>query len=191
MDAWTVKVFFADGAAPPPHDFVPIFHRWIQEHALSELLIDVADYSHVHQGPGVLLVCGDAQYSIDQDEGRPGLLYARKRGSAAESLEGRIRDALTKALTACRLLEQDPVLAGRVRFRPNQVLVGVLDRLSAPNTPATFDAIAPTLGRLVAAMWDDAGASLEPVRDPRAPFRVRAFTSSAPGLETMLRRLSA
>ena len=42
-------------------DLVPLFHSWIQTHALADhLLIDVADYAHVHNGPGIVLVSEEA-----------------------------------------------------------------------------------------------------------------------------------
>jgi hypothetical protein len=31
---------------------IPVFHRWIQEQIFDELLLDVANYSHVPDGPG-------------------------------------------------------------------------------------------------------------------------------------------
>ncbi len=38
-----LKLFCADGVAVRPHEFVPVFHRWIQQHAVDQMLIDVAD----------------------------------------------------------------------------------------------------------------------------------------------------
>ncbi|MCS7047943.1 MAG: hypothetical protein NZ483_01440, partial [Verrucomicrobiae bacterium] len=75
-----VKFFITNPEAKPLKDFIPVFHGWIQRQALpGHLLIDVHDYSHVYQGPGILLVAHEANISIDQSEGRPGLLYLRKR----------------------------------------------------------------------------------------------------------------
>ena len=51
-----VKLFMVDGVSVRPREFVPVFHRWIQTQAVrDQLLIDVADYEHVPEGPGVLL----------------------------------------------------------------------------------------------------------------------------------------
>ena len=59
MDSHKIAVkFFADvtGTQNDLH-FVPIFHSWIQAQAVPEhLLIDVADYAHVHNGPGTCLI---------------------------------------------------------------------------------------------------------------------------------------
>lgn len=75
-----VKFFITNPEVKPLRDFIPVFHGWIQRQALpGHLLIDVHDYSHVHHGPGILLVAHEANISLDQSEGRPGLLYMRKR----------------------------------------------------------------------------------------------------------------
>ena len=57
---------------------IPVFHRWIQQQALPGLLLDVADYRHVPEGPGVVLVAHEAIYGLDQGGGRLGLLYNRR-----------------------------------------------------------------------------------------------------------------
>jgi len=63
----------AQSAAPRPpvllERAIPVFHRWIQERSLDELMVDVADYTHVPDGPGVVLVCHDAIYSLDTGGG--------------------------------------------------------------------------------------------------------------------------
>ena len=57
---------------------VNIFHGWIQEQLCEELLLDVADYRHVHHGPGVVLIGHEADYAIDNTDGRWGIRYNRK-----------------------------------------------------------------------------------------------------------------
>ena len=51
---------------------IPVFHRWIKQHLLPELTIDVANYLHVPQGPGVVLIGHGSDYFLDEGEGRPG-----------------------------------------------------------------------------------------------------------------------
>ena len=60
-------------------DLIPVFHRWIKQRLLPELTIDVANYRHVPQGPGVVLIGHGSDYFMDEGEGRPGLLHNRKR----------------------------------------------------------------------------------------------------------------
>jgi hypothetical protein len=59
---------------------VPVFHRWIQQKSFpNHLLVDVADYAHVPEGPGTLLVSHEANIHFDRDGGKPGVLYVRKQ----------------------------------------------------------------------------------------------------------------
>jgi len=83
-----VKLFVEDPSSLEILSFVPIFHSWIQKQAVEgHLLIDIHDYSHVHRGPGILLVAHEGNFSMDQAEGRLGLFYYRKQPS-----DGSLRD---------------------------------------------------------------------------------------------------
>lgn len=123
---------------------IPVFHRWIQTRALSETLIDVTDYRHLADGPGVLLVCHDAFYSVDPHPARRALLYTR-RTAMAGAIEDKIEAAYEAAKEACGRLEREPEFAGKLRFRKDEFEVSVNDRLLAPNTEATFQAISTPL----------------------------------------------
>ena len=59
-----VKVFTAEPNNIPLTDFINIFHGWIQ--ATDGVYLDVADYSHMQAGPGIVLVADDANVSIDE-----------------------------------------------------------------------------------------------------------------------------
>ena len=96
---------------------IPIFHQWIRDGDGDELLIDVADYRHVHGGPEVLLIGYEGNYSLDNTDGRPGLRYTRKTvlpGTNAERL-GQAIGALAKAR---RRLEAEPARVGNPGQRP-------------------------------------------------------------------------
>src|SRR5215467_14630610 len=109
-----VKIFACEPADIDLGDAIPIFHRWIQDHVCPEMLIDVADYRHVPNGPGVMLIGHEASYSLDNTKGRLGLLYSRKQagGEAQENL----RQAYDAAKAACARLEQEPAFAGKLKF---------------------------------------------------------------------------
>ena len=129
-----LKVLARAGSTAEAEEFIPVFHRWITEQVLPELLIDVADYSHVPEGPGVLLIGHDAQYGYDQRRGEPGLLYSRRRETSRElsgvgSLEERLRSLLACAFRACDLIEAEPQLEGRVAFDRHRLELRVNDRL--------------------------------------------------------------
>jgi hypothetical protein len=154
---------------------IPVFHEWIREKKISdELLIDVADYAHVPQGPGVVLIGHQSDYYLDMADDRPGLLYSRKRGYDGD-FQGGIEDAFKRALAACKMLEEESGLG--LEFATDEVLFRVQDRLSAPNSDTTFDAYKPALEKTTSALFGGS-ASLERVGTPRAPFAVRIQTGS-------------
>jgi hypothetical protein len=167
--------------------FVPIFHAWIKNRALDEMLIDVADYGHVHHGPGVLLVGHGGDYYLDLGEGRPGLLYSRKREAPAS--DERLRDTFRRVLTACQLLEKEPEVSGKMRFRTNDVLLRINDRLRAPNTPDTFNELKPELEAFARRLYDGVAVSLSQEGTQRELFSVRLLAPGAPSVSALLDRL--
>ena len=47
----------ADETNIKTQEFVPVFHSWIRNKNLKDhLMIDVADYNHLPDGPGTILV---------------------------------------------------------------------------------------------------------------------------------------
>jgi hypothetical protein len=122
-----VKLFFTNPTAKPLKDFIPVFHDWIQRQALpGHLLIDVHDYSHVHHGPGILLVSHEANLSIDEAEGRRGLVYVRKQPST-------LREIVEAAQQAAKLLGEP--------FDTGKFEVFVNDRLSTPSAAQIAEAV--------------------------------------------------
>ncbi len=141
MDATRLQIkIYSDNLKPEEvEQFVPVFHRWIRENVLDEMVIDVADYTHVHQGAGVVLVGHGSDYYVDQGEGRPGLLYSRKRALPAGA--SILEDALTRAQNAAKLLSAEPGLAHSPVFGTKEVLIRVPDRLSVQNDDASFEKV--------------------------------------------------
>ena len=155
---------------------IPLFHGWIQERALDGVPIDVADYAHVPDGPGVMLVGHEADRSLDMGEGRPGAVYQRKR-DAEGTLEERLAAAIGAADRLASHIEDDPA-AGDVRFGRDEILIRVNDRLNAPNDDATLDALRPAIEAALARTRPGRAASIERVTDdPRGPFRARLVLS--------------
>ena len=50
-----VKLLVKEPEEAALEPLIPVFHSWIEEQVFEELLLDVADYRHVHAGPGVVL----------------------------------------------------------------------------------------------------------------------------------------
>jgi hypothetical protein len=181
----TVKLYARTGK-PQPTQCIELFHRWIQQRRLDDvLLLDVADYSHVHGGPGVLLVAHEAYYGIESSDGRLGLQYRRRRGGALDPQQA-WRAALAATLTACQHLEAD--FDGELHFAANEVLLGFDDRLNAPQGDATHEALASALEALGGTLYG-APPTVEPGEDPRSCFRARLRSDHPVELADLLSRL--
>ena len=141
-----IKIFVANPQAVNLRDFIAVFHRWIQQQKIEgHQLIDVHDYSHVHNGPGILLVAHEGNFSLDQEGGRLGLLYYRKRPLEG-GLESNLKIVLEAALQASKFLESEPELKG-IKFQTDEVLVVTNDRLLAPNDAATRAKLEPVIAK--------------------------------------------
>jgi hypothetical protein len=183
-----IKLFVKDGSTVDGHSFVPVFHRWIQTHALpNHMLIDVADYRHVQSGPGTVLVSHEANLSTDSDHGRLGLLYARKTPIEG-NLEARLREVFHSALLAASLLEAEPSLEGKIQFRTDDVLFRINDRLLAPNTAETFNAIAPAVEAFCKALYG-MPVQLTHNQDDELPFEIAIHAGESPSITDLLKRL--
>jgi len=167
--------------------FIGMFHRFIQEKSLDGLLLDVADYAHVPNGPGILLVGHDVDYGIDLAEGRAGLLITRKRYGKLDAADA-LRAALGSALRAALIIEREG--AGGVRFATSPLSIQLLDRLACPNDDAHYEQalaeLSPVLSSVYGEKHEIARAHAE---DPRKPLTLRVDAPDAASAEQLLDRL--
>ncbi len=173
-----VKIFALE--QPTVVGYVSVFQRWIRDHALDELLIDVVDYSHVANGPEIVLMGHESDYALDRAEGRLGLLYTDKR--APESKDGVFLNALRRAANACRLLQDEGETAPPLAFSTSELLIRIVDRLSAPNTDETFERFAPAVREALAHFYGDTPFTLARCGSPRELFSVAVRAPTAPPL---------
>jgi rhodanese-related sulfurtransferase len=181
--------FFVTGAAAPIelHPFIGIFHRMIQRKALPGLLIDVADYAHVPDGPGVVLIGHEADYGIDLAGGRPGLLTTRKRVRGV-SLADALADTLKRALTAVVALEAEP--EAKLRFAMDGFELQLLDRLAAENSDAGFASAQREIEPLLAAVFaKNVRVQRASADDPRRPLTLHVEASGAPKADVLAGRI--
>jgi hypothetical protein len=162
---------YLSSAAPPAAKLVEVFHEWVRDQALGGTLIDVVDYGHVHQGPHVLLVGHEADYALDFGEGRPGLLFVRKRVTPDVEAE-RLSNSFERLLGVVSRLEKEPRLAP-LAFARTEVQLKVLDRLAAPNTKATFDAERAEIEAVAKKVLGGEVTVAQEGADSREPFTVR------------------
>tara|TARA_Y100001968_G_C19202964_1_gene640894 strand:+ start:127 stop:723 length:597 start_codon:yes stop_codon:yes gene_type:complete len=130
LQKFGIKLFFELNKSYIAKSFISVFHNWIQEKSIKDhLLIDVADYSHMLDGPGVMLIGHEGNFSLDQENNKYGLLYMRKT-----MIEGdftyRFNKVLSILIDAANRLKDDNYFSyinNSFRFISN-------DRLNAVNT---------------------------------------------------------
>lgn len=149
LEKFAVKIYFEAPAEFHRRSLVPVFQRWIQEDAIDgHILIDVVDYSHVAYGPGVLLIGHEADFSLDNADGRLGLLYTLKRSYEAP-FALRVRSALSATFQAVNLLENDPVMGRQLKPDGGEIVFIANDRLEAPNTPEAYESLKTELSQIL------------------------------------------
>src|ERR1700742_419188 len=124
-----IKFFATNGDRIEILKLIPMYHRWIQQDALEDLLIDVADYSHVPGGPGVMLIAHEGNYALDETNRERGVVYYSKVQLAGD-LPVRLASVARKALKASQLISGDAELEGALKVPGNRLQFFANDRLA-------------------------------------------------------------
>lgn len=180
-----IKFYLRDGGAVSAEEAFRVFNGWIPTTA-DEILVDVADYSHLAEAQQTLLVGHEANYCLDTTDGRKGLLYARKR-PVDGSMTERLRDAFATTLKACARFERDA--EGDVRFKGEEALLIVNDRLNAPNGEETMAAVEGDLDAVLKELFGGAETEVERNTDRKQLFSLRLRARGEFDIETLIENL--
>jgi hypothetical protein len=137
---------------------------------LPEMLIDVADYSHVPEGPGVLLIAHEANYSLDYARDQLGLLYNRKAKETGDA-QAQLRQAYDAAQNACERLEKEPEFKGKLHFDTDHLELVFNDRLLHPNTDESWNSVKPEAATFFDGLFGAGQYVLERRGEPRERLR--------------------
>jgi len=189
LQRFGVKLFLEPSSTVSAQTCIRTFHRWIQTNAIDGLPIDVADYSHLVEGPHVLLVTQQGNYAVDVAENRSGLIYTQKQ-PRKEPLMERLMWTCSSVVNAGCLLEQDSTFDPRLIFRGNEIQFVANDRLLAPNTIETAKAVEPILDDLANQLFG--GEEYEIVSKLESPDRFTAnlIARSFSSLSTLRERMA-
>jgi hypothetical protein len=173
--------------------YVAVFHEWIRKEALGGLLIDVASYAHVPNGPGVLLIGHELDYGVRIALGRVELTCRHKRNPSGEG--NALQRCLRQLLQAAQLLEGAATLSEAPSFRASDFVFRSNDRLRCPNHPEIGSRVTRTVGGLfcrVLGVNNLDVASVGPAREALTLVIKRPATAGEPdGLALAIRRLHA
>ena len=157
------KIFVDGELTADWEQFINVFHGWVAAQSMPEMMIDVADYRHVPNGPGVVMVGHHADYYMDNTDGKPGLRYVCKVEKGGDNFD-RIQQAFAAAASACTRLESE--ISG-LRFSRQDFEVTINDRGLAPNNDATRSAIGAELPEIFEKMFSTGDVHVELQQDVR------------------------
>jgi hypothetical protein len=183
-----VKLLLQNSQGLSLEPLIPVFHSWIENQNGDELLIDVADYTHVPAGPGVVLIGHEGNYSVDNMDDRLGVRYNRKA-----ELDGGNQNILAQAtraaLTACQRLESEPRLGGKFRFNGQDIDIFINDRLVAPNNVASCEVIDPDFQLFCQKLFRGKEYSITYNMDPRSLFTAKVKAAQPYSVAELLEAL--
>jgi hypothetical protein len=182
----TVKFFVEQPNAIALTDFIEIFHSWIQ--ATDGVYHDVADYSHMQAGPGIVLIANHANVSIDESGARRGLLFSQKAPLAGSNQE-KLRAVIRAALDNCRKLEAEPALKGKLRFAANEAVVSLNDRLLSENSQQAFEALKGDIEAVAKELFGSATVIVQRDGDSRRQLNLHVKSSVAVNLRKVWENL--
>jgi hypothetical protein len=185
-----VKFFLEKGGDIPLSSLIPVFHRWIQEDRLEGLLVDVAEYTHVFQGPGLLLIAQEANYSLDETDGKKGFLYNQKR-TPEKKADEHLKTAFRRVLGACDLLEKEPEMAGKLKFTATHLQVFLNDRLEAPFNAESLGKLEECLNPFLDWLYEGGKYLLLAEKDPKKRTGFEIKVEKTMDLENLLRKLNS
>lgn len=162
-----VKLYMDKGQDIAPETWFKTFNKWISANAGPDVLIDVVDYSHVKNGPVTLLVGHEYDISIDDVDGKRGVLFSRKRSDAGEFAQ-HLTSVVKQACEVGRRFETDGDVGDQVAFRGHEICIILNDRLNAPNSEETLQVIQADLDALLAKLYGDAKVSVSRRDDAKA-----------------------
>ena len=168
---------------------ISVFHRWIREGcALEGLLIDVADYRHVPDGPGVLLIGLDRDRSIEFSTGEVAIRSMSKR-PLADDLTGHVRAVAHDALVLAAGLAEPDAFGDTARIDLGGCRVTVLDRLRSTNDAAGAATVEPAVREALEGL--EPGEIVREISDPRGPLSLRVALGAGGDPAALAERLTA
>jgi hypothetical protein len=180
------KLHLDEKTVGDPHDWFKAFATWIPDSP--EVFVDVADYSHVQDGPVIFLSGHNEAYTLDATTRRLGLLYERRQpaeGTNAEKLYASFKTLLDHAAR----VEADATFKTAPKFLAGDVKFIINNRAVAPNDDTTLATVKPELDALLSKVYGADGYTLEREQDKRQRFMVHVKAKAPVTVSEALKNL--
>ena len=180
------KIHLADGYTADPHEWFKVFATWIPDSP--EVFVDVADYTHVEDGPVIFLSGHNVCYSLDGAGRRHGLLYERRQPVEGENPD-KLQASLKELLEHAAQLESDTIFKAKPDFLAGDLKFIVNNRGIAPNNDETFAAVKPELEALLDKVYGAGAYKLTREPDARQRFMVHVKANTWVSVPAALKTL--
>ena len=181
------KIHLADGYSADAHEWFKVFGTWIPDSP--EVFVDVADYSHVQDGPVIFLSGHAVCYSLDAVGKRLGLLYERRQPAAEGSNPEKLNESLSSLLKHAAMLESDATFKNKPKFVAGDLKFIVNNRAIAPNNDATLAALKPELEALLNKVYGTGDYTITRAPDVKQRFIVHVKAKAPVTVTEALKKL--
>ena len=172
LERFCLKFFARPDTDIDDEVFITIFHEWIRYQKLSGVLLDVADYRHVPNGPGMMLITHEINFAMDRSDGRFGL-FAQQKLNQADNRYDQILALVRATIAFGALLESDWRVKKNLSLEAGQFHLISSDRLRLPNTDAAYTNLLPDLEAAAAIVYPGREISIaREENDPRERLTV-------------------
>ncbi len=161
-----VKIFTPSPSDMELEPFLAILHNWLGK---NEDWLDIADYIHMINGPGVVLFGRICFVSFDNTDGDPGVLYGHRFGLPG-SLKDRIQTVLDNAIITAQEIVCDPLCPSELQSQAQKLEISINDRGQAPNTAETAEVLEPVVQEVLEQRFGKGGFEIQRIEDPKRLF---------------------
>ena len=185
-----VKVLAEAPAGLSLDPFLAIFSRWRKQQDESDW-IDFADYAHMPNGAGIMLIGKQGSFSVNQDSPGIGLLYSGRKDFGG-AFDQRVIEAFRRCLRLTKPLLAEPDYPKQLKLLPGSWEIFINDRLNFPNTDETDRRLRRPIESALNTLFGASNYSLERETDPqrRYAFSVRAQSSDMDTLAEKVRAVA-
>ncbi len=184
----TFKLFTDAPAAISLDPFLAIFARWRQDESSPADWIDLADYAHVANGPGVALMGRQGNLSLDLAEPGPGIMWNNKKDLGG-AIEDRIGETLRRGITLAHRLSTEPEYPASFSPRVGFWELSFNDRLELPNDAATDRLVRHGVEAVLDSLLGAGSYMIVRQSDPYRRYGFMIHCTAVPDLETLLDKL--
>lgn len=168
--------------------FLAIFGRWRQNKDHPAEWVDLADYAHMAEGPGILIAGHQGNFVVDSARPGLGLFYGGKKDFEGSNDE-RIIEAFRRCLSLTKALVAEPTYPAEMKLKPEAWELFINDRLQFPNNTETDAALRPAIKAALTKLFGEGAFTIEQDTDPQRRYAFSIRASAGVTLEQLYKKV--